>query len=122
MSLQQPQLNLPWLENMHSHNAIFMCFITSSLQVRFEDSNSHGQYQVYDTLRGDRSGRRMFMWTRDTKLLQDESYYDRVAVYHSTDGRGNGLGAEDVDKGWIVMLARESQVEKTCQFKMVEKT
>ena len=47
----------------------------------------------------------IFMWTRDTKLLQDGSDYDRVVVYHSTDGRGNGLGVEDVDKGWIVMLA-----------------
>ena len=45
-----------YLDNDKSHNAIFMCFITNNLRVKFEDSNSHGQYQVYNIFHGDRSG------------------------------------------------------------------
>jgi hypothetical protein len=108
------------LDNVKSHDALFMCFITSSLsggfRVRFEASESPEQYEVYDTFRASGSGDRMlhiFMadgrWTRDPKY---KSY--KVVVYHSTDGRGNELEAEDVDKGWIVK-ATDLQVVEVCK-------
>lgn len=51
--------------------------VASVTRVRLETSNSRGQSQVYDTVRGGGSGGRMlhiFMFTGDSKLLKDERY------------------------------------------------
>lgn len=57
----------------------------------------------------------MYMWTKDSKLFQNETMYTKVVAYHI--GGGNEV---DGEKGWIVTLASESQVLEVCKLIMFE--
>jgi len=98
-----------------------MCFITNkgssnAFGVRFEPSNHVAQYVEYKTFSGGGSSGRMlhmYMWTKDSKLFQNEAMYTKVVAYHI--GSGNEV---DGEKGWIVTLASESQVLEVCKLIM----
>jgi Leucine-rich repeat (LRR) protein len=105
------------LNNVLSHSAILMCFLTdrvsgNGFRVCFEPSNNRAIYKEYKTFcEHDSQGRmlHMYMWTEDSKLFKDENLHNKVEVY------GNGSGNELEEKGWIVALASKSQVLEVCK-------
>jgi len=121
-----------WLKNVHSHSAIFMCFITyrfsrNGFHVSYESSNNHAPCEEYNTVCGDGSAGRllhMLMWTEDSKLFKDENFYNEVAVYHdnlySTGNKklaiyhDNIYYRRDGEKGWIVTLTSKTQAVELC--------
>lgn len=123
------------LNNIRSHSAILMCFITNGLSgtvfhINFERSNSRRQYDIYKTLPGDGSGGRtlhVFMCTEDSKLVKDKNFCDKVHVYPSVndcnnfyvdfsdDGSVNESDARRIEKGWIVTLKSKTHVLEVCR-------
>lgn len=91
------------LNDVLSYKAVIMCFITNKgssngFVVRFEPSNHLAQYVEYKTFIGDgSSGKKlhMYMWTKDSKLFQNEPMYTKVHAYHigsgnEVDGKRDG--------------------------------
>lgn len=109
------------LNNVLLYEAVIMCFITNkdssnAFRVRFEPINHLAQHVEYTTFsEGESSGRmlHMYMWTKDSKLFQNEAMYTEVVAYHI--GSGNEV---DGEKGWIVTLDSKSQVLEVCKLIM----
>jgi len=108
------------IENVLSHGAILMCFISSSVsgrpfRVKFDASNSGGPVQEYTTRRGNGRGKSLdiFMWRADSILLGEYEDYSNIDVYCS-EFRGSELDAEHVERGWMVLVDKKTDSAEVC--------
>lgn len=109
------------VENFHSHGAILMCFITSGvspglLRVRFEANNWSGPIQEYTSLIGSGGGKSLdvFMWTEVSHLFRDYKSYSNIDVYCSHVDTSE-LDAAHVERGWMVMVDKDTDFSRVCK-------
>jgi len=105
------------LNNVQSHSAILMCFITQGIgfRIKFKPSHIHARDELYETVHENPSGGRILqicLWTEDSKLFKDESFYNQVAVHKINCAGRNEMDAE---KGWIVTFASKTQALEVCK-------
>lgn len=127
------------IENIQSHSAIFMSFITYHVcrafefRVTFRPSN-YGESEVeYSSFHGNKGGRsvHVFMWTEESHLFK-ECMHSNIHVYCSheeeeqscgTDGEEQSDCDEDggkeigsvVECGWLTMVDKGTDVSEVCK-------